>query len=726
MTDAWPELIELAAAHGVVTEYRDWHAQHVRVPAETITAVLRAVGVDASTPEATRVALAEHRLARWRRMLPPCLVTRAGWTPRFGVHVHHGDPVEVWVELEDGGLRHDVAQQDHWVDPVVVDGVLTGEATFALPGDLPLGWHRLCARSPERQDSVPLVVTPRRLELPRGIADRHTWGFMVQLYSMRSRRSWGLGDLADLADLAAWSGHELGAGFVLVNPLQAAAPVLPLEPSPYLPGTRRFIDPIHLRIEAVPELAYLPPAERAQIDALAFDARKRNDSDDLLDRDAVWAAKRAALHVLHRTPRSPGREAVYRSFLDEHGQALRDYATWCALAERLGAAWRDWPAELRDPRSPEVAALAAGELAETVDFHCWLQWLADEQLAVAQAQAAGMPLGIIHDLPVGVDPDGADTWTLGDVYAQGVTVGAPPDAFNQQGQDWSQPPWRPDRLAETGYAAYRDMLHTVLRHAGGVRIDHVIGLFRLWWVPEGSPPSAGTYVRCDHEALIGILALEAHRAGALVIGEDLGTVEPWVRKYLADRGVLGTSILWFEKDAQDRPLAPEHWRELALATVTTHDLPPTAAYLAGEHIELRHRLGLLTRPVEQERAVDAAERRAWLELLASRGLLDPDQTGAGSEAEEAGVAALHRLLAATPCRLLGVALPDAVGDRRAQNLPGTCDEYPNWRVPLADAQGRPLLVEDVVVSPRLQALAAVVHQGIGDSASGSDLRAPRG
>jgi 4-alpha-glucanotransferase len=250
------------------------------------------------------------------------------------------------------------------------------------------------------------------------------------------------------------------------------------------------------------------------------------------------------------------------------------------------------------------------------------------------------------------------------------------------------------------------MLRTVLRHAGGIRVDHVLGLFRLWWVPEGRPPSEGTYVRFDHDALVGILALEAHRAGALVVGEDLGTVEPWVRDYLATRGILGTSILWFEQNWDEgTPLPPESWRELCLAAVTTHDLPPTAGYLAGEHIRIRAELGLLTRTVEEEQAVDAQEHAAWLDLLVARRWLTDEHRAD----EEAVVVALHRALAATPSRLLGVALTDAVGDRRAINQPGTEDEYPNWRVPLADGTGTPVLLEDLVTSRRAATLAAAVR-----------------
>jgi 4-alpha-glucanotransferase len=243
-----------------------------------------------------------------------------------------------------------------------------------------------------------------------------------------------------------------------------------------------------------------------------------------------------------------------------------------------------------------------------------------------------------------------------------------------------------------------------LRHAGGIRVDHVIGLFRLWWIPRGAGPKQGTYVRYDHEAMIGILALEAHRAGALVVGEDLGTVEPWVRDYLRERGILGTSILWFEFDwdGDGSPLKPELWREFCLASVTTHDLPPTAGYLAGDHVRLRDRLGILTRSLSEELAVDQAERQAWLDNLRSRGALQDH-----ADVEET-VRALHRYLTWTPARLLCLALTDAVGDQQAQNQPGTIDEYPNWRVPLTGPDGSPVMLEDVFTSRRASALAAVI------------------
>ena len=289
--------------------------------------------------------------------------------------------------------------------------------------------------------------------------------------------------------------------------------------------------------------------------------------------------------------------------------------------------------------------------------------------------------------------------------ASGVTVGAPPDMYNQQGQDWSQPPLRPDALARAAYRPFRDMVRTALRHAGAIRIDHVIGLFRLWWIPEGMGATAGAYVRYDHDALIGILCLEAHRAGAIVIGEDLGTLEPWVRDYLTDRGVLGTSVLWFERDGGGL-MPPERYRRLALATITTHDLPPTAGYLAGEHVELRERLGLLTEPVAQVRAAAERERSEMREVLAARGLIGADPS------EREVIEAMHRLLLAAPSLLIGVSLADAVGERRAQNQPGTDAEYPNWKVPLADSAQRLVTVENLFDNPRLRSLVAADRKSV--------------
>ncbi|MFE9950882.1 4-alpha-glucanotransferase [Streptomyces sp. NPDC005531] len=748
-------LSRLAALHGVATSYAPSADVTVSVPDDTVVAVLAALGVDAATPEAVRESLAAAEAVAASRLLPPTLVVWAGEPlPAALTALRPGTTLEIEPEDAAGSsptprMRVSSGRPDPAVsattgtvvgaaaDPVSGAGsarafeaaalgaappgtapvgaaVGTG-STGSAPGapaptpdwwtEPPLGVHRLTVRAHDgRTMTTTLIVAPARVPQP----PRRTHGFLVQLYSLLSGRSWGMGDLGDLADLAAWSGRTLGAGFVQVNPLHAAVPGTPTDPSPYRPSSRRFPDPVHLHVESIPEYGHVP--DRAALDDLRQSAETLSDTvlnkGALIDRDAVWELKRQALELVREVPLTPGRRAAYCDFLAAQGQALEDHALWCALAEVHGSDWHAWPSALRDPRSPQVAR-ARAELLDRVDFHCRLAWLTDNQLAAAQSVArdAGMAVGIVHDLAVGVHPGGADAWAQQDAFAHGMSVGAPPDAFNARGQDWGLPPWRPDVLAASGYAPYRGLLRGLLAHAGALRIDHVMGLFRLWWVPEGRPPTEGTYVSHDAEAMLAVLVLEAHRAGAVVIGEDLGTVEPGVRESLARRGVLGTSVLWFERDwtGTGRPLPPERWREGCLATATTHDLPSTAARLTGDHVTLRHRLGLLTHTLEQEQAEDATDTATWLGLLARLGML-PE----GEGDEEGAVRAVHRFLLRTPARMVGVWLPDTVGDRRPQNLPGTWDQYPNWRLPVADAKGHPVTLEELASSPRLHHLMEVL------------------
>ncbi len=696
-----PLLAELARRRGIAVEYWDWQGHHRVISAETIVAVLRAFGVEAGTDEDAEAALREAELSGWRRMLPRVLIGTTGEQVILDVHVPHGDPLTVEV-LADDGTAWPATQLEHHEPPRWVGEQLTGEARFALPADLPPGYHTVRAGSPSGDAECLLVVAPPRLDLD-SLPAGQSWGLMAQLYSVRSRGSWGLGDFADLATLGRY-GAGAGAEFVLVNPLHAGDPVPPLQNSPYLPTSRRFLNPIYIRVEDVPEYEGLDRKVRRRIKKAAAPLLAADTRADLLDRDATWAAKLEALHLVYDVQRTRPRQAEFDRFKAEHGDSLRRFATWCVLSEQLQGA--PWPEGYEDLESPAVEEFTARQ-EDRIDFHAWLQWVADDQLAAAHAAArkSGMAVGVITDLAVGVHPSGADVWALGPALARGVSVGAPPDPFNQLGQDWSQPPWRPDGLAELGYAPYREMLRTALRHAGGLRIDHVMGLFRLWCIPHGATPEEGTYVYYDHHALVSILLLEAHRAGCLVIGEDLGVVEPWVRDYLAERGICGTSILWFEVDGgRSRP--PEALRELCLATVTTHDLPPTAGYLAGSHVRLRDELGLLTRPLAEELAFAEEERAGFLELLRERGLIGHDSTTQGT------VEALHVLLTRAPSRLLGVMVSDLVGDVRTQNQPGTDQEYPNWRVPLTGPDGEPVLVEDLAAHPAAESLVTALRRGV--------------
>ncbi len=693
----------LARCHGVATDFWSYDGHYRVVSASSIRAVLEALGVPAATEEEVLASLREHEEAQWRDTLPPCVVMRQGSEWRVPVHVPHGADVTVEVHLEDGGVVS-AAQEDAWVEPRDVGGRLLGRATFVIPSGLPLGWHTLVAQVNDEAVSAPLAVTPDRLPAPTPAPGRG-WGMMAQLYSVRSERSWGIGDVRDLREMVSIFG-DLGADFLLINPLHATSPVPPLTPSPYLPDTRRFVNPIYIRPEDIPEVAYLSGPQRALIEWASEDVRPRNATIAPIDRDAVWESKNQALEVIFAAPRSRARQREFERFRAREGQGLEDFALWCALKEKFQD--RPFPPELASVNAPHVARMRR-ELASRVDYYCWLQWVVDAQLADAQRTAveSGMGMGIMHDLAVGVHPDSADAWALPDVFARGMAVGAPPDMYNQQGQNWSQPPWRPDALARSAFAPLRDMARSVMRHGGALRVDHVIGLFRLWWIPEGMGAREGTYVRYDHESMVGVLLLEAHRAGAIVIGEDLGTVEPWVRDYLAERGVLGTSVLWFEKDHAGYPLPAQDFRELVLATVDTHDLPPVAGMLAGEHVDIRARLGLLTEPEPQVRAEAARERERMLGRLHDYGLLPEDPT------EREIIEAMHRYIAMTPSVLVGVSLTDAVGERRAQNQPGTDTEYPNWKLPLADGSERPVLVEALPANARLVSLVAALRAQLG-------------
>ncbi|OBH58045.1 4-alpha-glucanotransferase [Mycobacterium mantenii] len=651
------DLRQLAAAHGVATFYRNERREPVEVDADVVVRVLALLEVDARSAADRRRELA--RLAERKRAgaLAPTVAVRVDGRPRTL-------PGAVELVGEDGN-QTDLREE--------------------LPGDLPPGWYRLRTRDGQQ---VTLVAAP-----PRVPQTPVTWGWMLQLYALRSDRSWGIGDLGDLRDFIDWTAAAHGAGAVLLNPLNAPGPTHPVQPSPYTPSSRRFANPLALRIEDLEAYRRADPETRADVDALRV-----SPATARIDHDLVWAAKRAALEALWRAEDRPD------PLEGASSRALRDWATYCALAERHGGRWPQWPGSLRDVDGPGVTA-ARRELAPRIAFHAWVQQRCAEQLGEIRnaARRAGMALGVLHDLPVGVDSDGADAWALADMLATGVHVGAPPDNFTPRGQDWGLPPWRPDRLAATGYSALRDMLRAILVHADGLRIDHVAGLWRLWWIPPGESADRGTYVHYDADAMLAVLALEAQRAGATVVGEDLGTVEPEVTEALGDNGMLGCAVSWFTRDesAPEQPLLPSSkWPPRAAASLSTHDLPTAAGFLRGEHVRVRAELGLLDDvPAEQTSADN--EKTEWLALLRAEGLLptDPDENDI--------IVAMHRFLAATPSRLKLISPYDIVAEPRQPNLPGTIDEYPNWRLPL------PATLDQLRADPRVAMITAAFRTATG-------------
>ncbi|MET0767822.1 MAG: 4-alpha-glucanotransferase, partial [Aeromicrobium sp.] len=476
-----PELAELARAHGVATEYEGSDRTVIRVDDELVIAVLGMLDVDATSTAAIGAALAATRDDERRTALPPTIVLLEGQSRDLGVTAR--------VDLEDGSSI---------------------DVTGSLPADLPLGWHKVVTD----EQTVTLIVAPARMP-----DIRPTWGWMLQLYALRSADSWGMGDFGDLAEFARRAGSEQGAGVILVNPVQAVAPTHPIQRSPYSPASRRFANPLYLRVTDTAAYRAADTATQAAVLALAPQRQPVGASPasaasgGLIDYDVVWDAKHAALELLW--PHRSDAEQAY-----EPDDQLRDFAIFCALAEQHGGDWRDWPASLQDPTGPAITQVRV-DLAERIAFHVWLQQLCREQLDAARVAAhdGGMGVGIVHDLPVGVSAGGPDTWSQRDAFAPVVRVGCPADAFNELGQDWGLPPWKPAELAAAGYAPFRDVIRSVLEHADGIRIDHIAGLWRLWWIPPAEPAHRGTYVHYDADAMLAVLALEAHRAGAIIVGE---------------------------------------------------------------------------------------------------------------------------------------------------------------------------------------------------------------
>jgi 4-alpha-glucanotransferase len=555
----------------------------------------------------------------------------------------------------------------------------TVRAETSLPPDVPIGYHEL--RPLDGGPVTRLIVTPGRCHLP---GDLRGWLLTVQLPGCRSSGSWGIGDLADLRALGAWAA-ERGAAMLAVSPLHAPRTAGPdpdappvggagrhltgaIEASPYFPSSRRWCNPLLLRIDE------LPGAGDPAIEALATEARRLN-SAPLVDRDATWTCKRQALDHLWGTL---GPDLRFERWRDEAGAELETYARFCALADHHRSGWTSWPAEHRHPSRPGVASFASAH-PDRVTFWAWIQFLLDEQL-----RKAGEPVPLLADLAVGVDPDGADAWALQDLLATGVRVGAPPDEFNRAGQDWGLPPFVPHALRDAGYEPLASLWRAAMRSAGadgGLRLDHVMGLFRLFWLPPGGSPTDGAYVRYPADELLAVLAVESVRAGAVVVGEDLGTVEEGVRERLGDAGVMSYRLVWFEE------APPDDYPPQALAAVSTHDLPTIAGVWSGDDAADQRAAG-----IEPDEAALGRLRDKLVTL-----------TGVAADAPvEDVIVAAHRRLAGSPCALVGATLEDALALRLRPNLPGTTDERHNWSVAL------PLPLEEALDDPLLGQVAEVL------------------
>ncbi len=526
------------------------------------------------------------------------------------------------------------------------------KATASLPKDLPVGYHEMISLKDGRKTH--LMVSPGSCHLPKSLK---RWGWAVQLYALRSARSWGMGDLHDLRQFGQWVSQNQKCDFILANPLGAALSFVPQQASPYFPSSRRFLNPLYLRVEDVPGAS----AASVSLDSIASAGRALNQ-ERLIDRDAIFKLKMEALEKIWRHFHS---RPAFDTFCRVQGPALSEFAAFSVLAQYFKSGWTRWPRAFQRVDSPAVRRFVQ-EHDDQIRFHKWLQWLLDQQFR----KAAGV-LPVMQDLPIGVDPGGADAWSWQDMLAREMAIGAPPDAFNGEGQNWGMQPFIPHRLRAAGYEPFRQTLQAMLRFGGGLRIDHVMGLFRLFWIPQGRPARDGAYVYYPVDELLAVLAIESHRTKAVIVGEDLGTVEQGVRRKLHRHKVLSYRLLWFEKGM------PRNYPKQSLAAVTTHDLFTVAGLWNGSDVANQKKAGL--HPNEKGTQQLQARLRRQLRL-----------TSKATAAE--AITSTYQLLSKSPSMLVTAALVDALAVEERPNMPGTTTEWPNWRLAL------PLPLEAIVHS----------------------------
>jgi 4-alpha-glucanotransferase len=667
----------LAAQVGILPAYIDQAGQRRSTTDRTRVALLRAMGIEAHSESAARAALAALRAQAAAHIVTPVRVTGAPGARvlALGAAARGARTWNVRVQCEDGTQ---VERSGHGA-----------RRAIALPRLAP-GYHRvqveLGGAAGERRAEQRLIVVPPRCPTPRErLGARSVYGLLANLYSLHSAHNWGIGDLSDLGRLIEWSA-DIDAAFVGVNPLHALDNRGD-EISPYSPISRLYRNPLYLDVGAAPEWSELPEPRRRAL-APAGVLRRLRDAERV-DYETVRALKWPACQALYRVfadrhrDRDTARRRAYARYLAEQGEPLLAFATFAALQEHFEhrgvGDWRRWPAPYRDPRAAAVREFRAAHRA-AIDLHCYLQFEIDRQLgAVAgTARARGMAVGVYQDLALGSSRRGSDAWAFPDLFLDRVDIGAPPDDYSPTGQNWRLPALDPRALAAGGYEYWSRLLRAALRHAGAVRIDHVLGLFRQYWIPAGASAAHGAYVRFPTEDLLGILALESQRAGALVIGEDLGTVPRGLPRRLARWGLLSTRVLYFERTRSGGFRAARTYPRRALAAANTHDLPPLAGFWAGTDLVLRRRLGLLRsdRALAAAQAQRARERRALLRRLRREHVLP---SGAAALDDAALCAAVHAFLARTPAALVGLSLDDLGGERVPVNVPGvSLRRYPSW------------------------------------------------
>ncbi len=651
-----------AERNGVQQDFWDiFGHRHFTAP-ETNRAILTALGFDCASEETLHASLAQRDEAENRRLLPPVLVVSENEPLRIPGNF------DLEIRTEQGG--HHCVHIENGVGPPDLK--------------LPLGYHEASvARSGAPHCMMRLIVTPDRAHAPA--SGKHA-GLGITLYGLRSDRNWGVGDFRDLRDLIDWAVPMLHVDFIALNPLHAIHNRRPYNTSPYLPNSIYYRNFLYLDVEDIPGFDGIRP-RFADAETCAELARLR--ASPIVEYEQVAALKRRALEMIFEA-QPPGRDCT--KWIEGEGDLLRLYATYCALDEHLHRensdlwVWPDWPAPYREPESDAVRQFAATHEREIL-FHGWLQWNVDRQLSQAQQHArhSGMRIGLYHDLALATDRCGSDLWAHRKFYVAGCRVGSPPDDFSPTGQDWSFPPPDAREHRENGYRLYTESIRKSLQHGGAQRIDHVMRLFRLYWIPEGHDAAHGAYVRDCAQDLVRILALESVRNGAVIVGEDLGTVEPEVRQTLAGFGVLSYRLLYFERDFErnaGRFKSPSEYPEKALASSTTHDLATITGFWTSNDIEARFHAGTIDRKAFEAQKLDRArDKQNLLDALLAAGLLPPQYPRRADQIPEL-TGELHYaiigFLALTPSVLWLVNQEDMTKEPDQQNLPGTTSEYPNW------------------------------------------------
>jgi 4-alpha-glucanotransferase len=689
-------LDRLADLAGIEPFFWDIWGNYYETSEETKRSILSSLGIKANDDAAVEASLLALEEEPWRRALPPVLVIREEEALRIPVTLPVDATIEQtkWAIIEEGGKQCEGLFRPAdapLLEVRQIDGCAMEQRCLELPLALPAGYHNFSLPGRKGSEVMSLIVAPPRCYLPTSLSTggRH-WGIATQLYALRSHTNWGIGDLTDLGDLLE-KAAPLGAASVGINPLHALFPEDPGLAAPYMPSSQLRLNPLYLDIVVIPDLAECKAA-RELIGSDDFTTElAQAQSADLIDYPTVASLKGRVLELLHQSFRhthlaaGTHRAASFVRFQEAGGESLRRFALCQALTESLGhRRWTEWPEAYRDPSSESVAQFICDN-HERLEFCEYLQWQTDQQFAMTcrRAEMAGMAIGIYRDLAVSVAPDGADAWAEQEVVVRKGRIGAPADPFSPLGQDWGSAPLHPQELHRTAYEHFIAVLRANMRHAGALRLDHAMGLQRMFWIPAGAFPESGAYVRYPFEDLLGILALESQRNGCVVVGEDLGTVPEGFRERMSEAGVLSYRVLYFEKEP-DRFKRPEEYPKVALACASTHDLPTLQGFIEGNDLEQRFRHGLYRSEAARrdEEAARIRDRQLLLQALEAEGLL-PEGTNL-DHPEEAGIRraiidAVHVYLARSPAYLFMAQIDDLIGESEQINLPGTVFERPNWR-----------------------------------------------